>query len=575
MLRLPDKILRKIILYTKDIHFASVYDKNLIKLIYDPKIHDIDTFHKDISILETLIDEDLIDDIEEILDEALIMDYQALIKYTWNILYKDPSEFCHEYISVAVRGGYIDTFYTLFEIYLKNDISLSFINNEDLIEATEHNNVEVFTKLHQLGANITIPEILYEAYINKSYDLVDYLEGFIDDGDDSLMNKNNWEYITRINVLKRLNLPNKILKEIILQTNDINLICAFDYKLAKKTFGFDVHENQILSADNVYLLDILINGYLVYEDHEFAYRSLDFGSTNIYTYLFIMEPDFGQYDYHLRLSICNNHMGIFEFLLDHYIKNDWDLSCIGRDTMKSITKYDNVDFWKRLEKYGARINQPSILKMAKYTESYKIVDYLESLYLFNDEDDSDCEDDRYCCDDSDCEDDSDFDCDCDCEGDCEDDCEDGDKKCDYLYYTSGKKVENLLRYKTDNAAGIIYALKQLKLPYEILEKIIINTENIYLITILDPNLVTFMNFTDINTGKPVKRYIKLSLEDNLVDDIYIITEIMIKRNCIDLVKFLTNLINKIDRKYICDDLIELAEEFNHIEILEILNNSIS
>jgi hypothetical protein len=554
---LPNKALEKILLYTEDIRLAAAYDRNLVQLIYNPEIHYIeDLIHDGINIIKILIDDGLIEDLEEdVFECAYSNDSQEIIRYTWNKMYTNIDDFDHSYLINALRYNYEENFYTLLHIYIERGVDLSFIGYEVLMGATEYNNAEIYKILHDNGVNITRHAILHNAYQYKSYDLVDYLETFHqNDGDISFWNKNNIDSMNSIVSLSCIKLPYEIIRKIVLATNDINLICAFSPALAKRIYEPGIHDYMILQNDNIFLLDILLDNYLVDEEHDFSSQSLEYDSVNIYKYLFDEDPDYGQYDPHLRLSIRNNQTKIFEFLFDFYMHNDMSLISIGRCSLKNVTHHDDVDWWKRLYKHGARINQPSILERAKEMESYKLVDYLESLYIFSDYGDSDCEDEDN---DSECE-------------ECEDD----------IYYKNGENIEHLLTHKINNANNIILSLKQLKLPHEILEKIIIDTADIYLITTLDLNLVKFMYFPKMccpmynslnNNSRTIKNYIKIQLDDNLLSDIYFITVTMIERNCIKLLKFLLKLLKNLD---LYDDYVDglAVAENNNTEILLLLQN---
>jgi len=235
-LYLPNKALEKIFLYTQDIRLVAAYDRNLVELIYNPEIHDIeDLIHDGINIIKILIDDGLIEDLEEdVFECAYNNDSQEIIRYTWNKMYTNVDDFDHSYIIKALRHNYEENFYALLHVYIERNVSLSFIDYDVLMEATNWNNVEIFKKLHENGVDITGHGILHNAYQYKSYDIVDYLETFHqNNGDVSAMNKNNIDSMNCIVSLINLQLPYKIVKKIILATNDITPLHILNGSYAK------------------------------------------------------------------------------------------------------------------------------------------------------------------------------------------------------------------------------------------------------------------------------------------------------------------------------------------------------
>ena len=564
-LNLPNKALEKIFLYTQDIRLAAAYDRNLVKHIYDPKIHNDDRYILDINLLEIFIEDNLIDiDIDDLFRHAYSNDYQEMMEYTWNLIHKDNDNYDHMFILGALKNYYIETLHTLLDIYMERNISLSFIEMMDLIYATEYADVEIFKKMHQLGADITRIPILHQAYVFKSYELVEYLELFVNDGNNELLNQENIEYISCINMLKNINLPDKTVEKIILYTNDINIICAFSNKLAKKYYNPKTHNKMILEKDNVYLLDILTDIDLANtNDNNFSLHVLEYDSINIYKYIFKLELDDyfdinGRYNNDFKLCIQYNSEKIFEFLFKFYMSNgEKSLTFIGRDTLIEAIPYDNVDLWKKLFKYGARISQPNILIEVIECDSYKLVEYLESLYILKDDEDSDC-------------------------GDSDSDGGGGGGGGGGDDEDIGENIENLLRSKINNTNSIIRILYKLKLPYEILEKIIIDTNDIYLISIFNPNLIKYTYFPETYfisyhsyylKNHTDKQYIKILTPDNLIKDIEDIIYIICDRNCINLMRFLLIIFNRIDVLDYYVEIINLSIINNYIEMFETLVNN--
>jgi hypothetical protein len=555
-LKLPNKSLEKIFLYTEDIRLAATYCEDLAKQLYDPTIHNTKFLirKENINVVKILIYKNLSYNFEvQLLDYAYDNNYQEMFTYIWrNMRTEIDNDY---YIVSALRDNYKEIFDTIFITYAENDDYL-FIEYDDLIEAVEHNNVEMFKKLYEFGAYKPSMGILHESYAHKSYELAEYLETFIEDAsNESLMNQNNLESISCIDALRQLNLPKNLLRKIILYTDDINLIFAFNKHLAMVIYNREDHDKMILQKDNAYIINLMIHSVYDICESEFSIHVFEHNSTDIYKYMFKingvpftnMNDD---YDITIQLSICNNCKEIFEFLFNLCIINGKDLSCIGRDTLKTASQYNEVELWKKLFKYGSFVSQPTLLKHAKKYNSYKLIEYLESLYLLKNKDDYDIYDDS-------------------------DESDDGN--------TDEENIETLLRYKTSNAINVIHTLKRLNLPHEIIEKIIIHTADIYLIAAFDRKLIKFIYLTKIHTYSYKIRYLKphtnqtyieIQILDNLIVDIEEIVTIIITRNCINLFRFLLLLLNGLyDHHYIYyDKLIDLAIKNNHIEIFEILAN---
>lgn len=313
--------------------------------------------------------------------------------------------------------------------------------------------------------------------------------------------------------------------------------------------------SKVYEHDNLSIFELLINNEIIRLDFKMFFRVLEFDGINIFSYLFKSEdPELTDFDYdtYIQMAIHINSFKIFKKLVEFFKSEGRQLSFIETYPLKYAAEHDNLEMFQILYENKANINQPIIYKYALASDSCKIVSYLESFYIIRDEFDESIDSD----DDSDC-------------------------SCDLHYYNSylNDQNETLLTARIANSNKIINVVKQLDLPYEILEKIIIHTEDLYLITAFNKKLVKFMYFPetyfreddDLNEYTDI-RYIKVLPKDNLIEYLYEMVTIMIYRDNTTLFEFLHEIYTQLDLEdeYNRENFISLSVEFNRIEIFDYL-----
>jgi hypothetical protein len=332
------------------------------------------------------------------------------------------------------------------------------------------------------------------------------------------------------------------------------------YLYGEEIYYPEVDFSKIYERDNITLLELLINSEVLYLDSKMLFHALEFDSINIFNYLFASkDPEFMDFDYdvYIQMAIHINAFKIFKKLVEFYKSEGISLRFIETYSIKHAALHNNLEMFQILYKNKADITQPVIYKYALSGDCYEIVDYLDSFYIIRDDLDNS---------DSDSDDDDNSNC-----------------ICDLHYYNNGLNEQNetLLNERTSNSIDVINALKQLDIPYEILEKIIIHTQDFYLIMAFNQNLAKFMYFPETYFREDYElneysttRYIKVIPEDNLIAGLYEMVITMIYRNNIPLFRFLHGLYTQLDfddnDEYGRDNFISLSIELNHIEIFDFL-----